>query len=51
VDRIANEVQVAANQENRKGIFSFIKHLTNNVKPATVLIRDKEVKTITSIEG
>jgi len=50
-DRIANEAQVAANQGNIKGTFNAIGRLTNNIQPATVPIRDKEGKSITSIEG
>jgi hypothetical protein len=51
VDSIANEAQTAANQGNIKGMFNSIRRLTNNVRPTTALIRDKEGKTITSIEG
>jgi hypothetical protein len=48
----AKEVQVAANQGNMKSMFSSIRRLTNSAKPATGLpIRDKEGKTITSIDG
>jgi hypothetical protein len=32
-------------------MFNSIRHLTNNVRPTTDLIRDKDGKTITSIEG
>jgi hypothetical protein len=51
VDSIASEAEVATNQVYKKGMFSSIRHLTNNVQPATILIRDKEGKTLTSIEG
>ena len=51
VDSIANEAQIAANQGNIKGTFNSIRRLTNNVRPITVPLRDKEGKTITSIEG
>ena len=51
MDSIANEAQIAANQGNIKGMFNSIRRLTNNVRPTTVPIRDKEGKTITSIEG
>jgi hypothetical protein len=51
VDSIANEAQVAANQGNIKGMFSSIRCLTNYKQPATVLVRDKEGKTIPSTEG
>ena len=50
-DRIANEAQVATNQGNIKGMFNAIGRLTNNIQPVTVLIRDKEGKSITSMEG
>jgi len=50
-DRIANEAQVAANQGHIKGMFNAIGRLTNNIQPATVPIRDKEGKSITSMEG
>jgi len=50
-DGIANEAQVAANQGNIKGMFNAMRRLTNNVWPTTVPIRDKEGKSITSIEG
>jgi len=49
-DRIANEAQTAANQWNIKGMFNAVRRLTNNVRPTTVPIRDKEGKSITSIE-
>jgi hypothetical protein len=51
VDSIANEAQVVANQGNIKGMFSSIRRLMSNVQPATVPIRDKKGKTITSTEG
>ena len=51
VDSIANEAQIAANQGNIKGMFNSIRRLMDNVRPTTVPIRDKEGKTITSIEG
>ena len=51
VNYTANEAQVAANQGNIRDMFSSIRRLKNNVRPATVPIRDKEGKTITSIEG
>ena len=50
VDSIANEAQIAANQGNIKDMFNSIRRLTNNVRPTTVPIRDKEGKTVTSIE-
>jgi len=50
-NRSANEAQVAANQGNIKGMFNAIGCLTNNIRPATVPIRDKEGKSITSMEG
>jgi hypothetical protein len=51
VDSIADEAQTAANQGNIKGMFNSIRRLTNNIRQTTVPIRDKEGKTITSIEG
>jgi hypothetical protein len=51
MDSNVNEAQVAANQGNIKGMFSSIRCLSNNVQPATVPVRDKEGKTITSTEG
>jgi len=51
VDSTANEAQIAANQGNIKGMFNAIRRLMNNVWPNTAPIRDKEGKTITSIEG
>jgi len=51
VDRIAIEAQLATNQGNIKGMFNAMRWLTNNVRPTVVLIRDKEGKSITSIEG
>ena len=51
VDSIANEAQIAANQGNIKGMFNSIRRLMDNVRPTTVPIRDKEGKTVTSIEG
>ena len=50
-DRNANEAQVAADQGHIKGMFSAKGWLTNNIRPAVVPIRDKEGKSITSIEG
>jgi len=49
--RIANEAQVAADQGNIKGMFNAMGRLTNSIRPAVVPIRDKEGKSITSIEG
>ena len=51
MDSIANEAQTAANQLNIRGMFNSIRWLTNNIRQTTVPIRDKEGKTITSIEG
>jgi len=51
VDSIANEAQIVANQGNIKGMFNSIRQLMNNARPNTAPIRDKEGKTITSIEG
>ena len=48
---IANEAQVPENQGNIRGMFSPIRHLMNNVQPATVPIRDKEGKTINLQKG
>ena len=42
-DRIANEAQVAANQGNIKGMFNAIGRLKNNIRPATVPIRDRSI--------
>jgi hypothetical protein len=50
-DRIANEAQLAANQGNIKGMFNAMRRLMDNVRPTIVPIRDKEGKSITSIEG
>ena len=51
MDSIANEAQIAANQGNIKGTFNSIGRLTSDVWPNTVPIRDKEGKTIMSLEG
>ena len=51
MDGITNEAQVATNQGNIKGMFNAMRQLTNNVRPTTVPITDKEGKSITSIEG
>jgi hypothetical protein len=51
VDSIANEAQITANQGNIKGMFSSIRRLMKDVRPATIPIRDKEGRTITSTEG
>jgi hypothetical protein len=50
-DSTANKAQVAANQGNIKRMFNAMRRLTNNVRPSIVPIRDKECKSITSIEG
>jgi hypothetical protein len=46
-----NEAQVAANQGNIKDMFNAMRQLMNNVWPTIVPTRDKEGKSITSIEG
>ena len=50
-DKIANEAQEAANQRSIKGVFNAMRRLTKNVQPNIVPIRDKEGKSITSLEG
>jgi hypothetical protein len=51
VDSRANKAQTAANQANINRLFNSIRRLTNNIRQTAVPIRDKEGKTITSIEG
>jgi hypothetical protein len=51
VGGMTNEAQVIANQGDINGMFSSTRRLTNNARPATVQIRDKEGKTATSTEG